>query len=65
MSLRQRYGTPVALAIVAALVVKALILYGLWYTFIAPPHTRHAQTPATKVEQHPPAPSPSNASRRE
>lgn len=46
MSLRQRYGTPIALAIVLALVVKALILYGLWHTFIAAPHDKQARPPS-------------------
>lgn len=51
MSLRQRYGTPVALAIVLALVVKAMILYGLWYTFIAAPHDKHARPPSLAPTQ--------------
>lgn len=51
MSLRQRYGTPVALAIVLALVVKALILYGLWYTFIAAPHAKQARPPSATPAQ--------------
>ena len=64
MSLRQRYGTPVALAIVLALVVKALILYGLWYTFISAPHRKHTRAPAARIDTTLPAPPASSPSQR-
>jgi hypothetical protein len=64
MSLRQRYGTPVALAIVLALVVKALILYGLWYAFISAPHSKQTRTPPARVEPTLPAPPASSPSQR-
>jgi hypothetical protein len=52
MSLRQRYGTPLALAITLALIVKALILYGLWYAFFSAPQAKHMRMPTARVEQH-------------
>ncbi|HEX7985848.1 MAG TPA: hypothetical protein VF616_20175 [Duganella sp.] len=69
MSLRQRYGTPLALAITLALLVKALILYGLWSAFFSAPQAKHMRMPTAKVEQHllapaSPSPPPHNESRK-
>nr|WP_315219008.1 cytochrome oxidase putative small subunit CydP [uncultured Duganella sp.] len=66
MKLRRRYGTPLALAITLALIVKALILYGLWHAFFSAPQVKHMRMPTAKVEQHllPPAQPPSNTSPR-
>jgi uncharacterized PurR-regulated membrane protein YhhQ (DUF165 family) len=64
MSLRQRYGTPVALAIVLALVIKVLILYWLWSTFIAAPHGKHSNAPAARIESTPSATPSSGQSQR-
>lgn len=64
MSLRQRYGTPVALAIVLALVVKLVILYWLWSTFISAPHGKHSNAPAARVDATLPATPSSGQSQR-
>ena len=62
MNLRRRYGTPLALAITLALIVKAGILYGLWYAFFSAPQVKHMRMPTAKVEQHllPPAAPPTH-----
>nr|WP_315397922.1 cytochrome oxidase putative small subunit CydP [uncultured Duganella sp.] len=66
MNLRRRYGTPLALAITLALVVKALILYGLWYAFFSAPQAKHMRMPTATVEQHlmAPAAPPTNTPQR-
>ncbi|HWW68627.1 MAG TPA: hypothetical protein VN089_01680 [Duganella sp.] len=67
MNLRQRYGTPLALAITLALIVKALILYGLWWAFFSAPQAKHMRMPTATVEQHllaPPPATPHNESRK-
>jgi len=62
MKLRQRYAhwptLPLAPAITLALIVKVLILYGLWYAFFSAPQAKHMRMPAAKVEQHLLAPAP-------
>lgn len=70
MSPGQRYAhwpkLPLALAITLALIVKVLILYGLWYAFFSAPQAKHMRMPTAKVEQHLLAPSsqPPNTSQR-
>lgn len=70
MNLRQRYAQwptlPLALAITLALIVKVLILYGLWYAFFSAPQAKHMRMPTASVEQHllAPAQPPSSTSPR-
>ena len=49
-----------ALTLLATVVLKCLLLYGLWYACFSHPQTRHMLLPASQVEQHlfaaPPAP---------
>ena len=61
MLLRRLHGYPLALAITLALVVKALILFGLWKAFFSAPQAKHMRMPTATVEQHllaPPSPAP-------
>jgi hypothetical protein len=52
MKLRGLHGSSLALAITLALVVKALILYGLWLAFFSAPLAKHMRMPTAQVEQH-------------
>lgn len=49
---RRLHGPTLAAAITAALLLKALILYGLWRAFFAQPQAVHMHMPAAQVEQH-------------
>jgi hypothetical protein len=65
MLLRRLHGYPLALAITLALVVKALILFGLWKAFFSAPQAKHMRMPTAAVEQHllaPPSPAPKTPS---
>jgi hypothetical protein len=55
---RRLHGYPLALAITLALVLKALILFGLWKAFFSAPQAKHMRMPTAAVEQHLLAPSP-------
>ncbi len=60
--LRRLHGPSLALAIALALLLKALILFGLWKAFFSTPQAKHMRVPAAQVQQHffaaPPAPVP-------
>jgi hypothetical protein len=47
-----------ALTITVALIVKALLLYGLWLAFFSHPPTKKMRLPTAQVEQHLLAPAP-------
>ncbi|WP_295990989.1 cytochrome oxidase putative small subunit CydP [Rugamonas sp.] len=49
---RRLHGTTLAAAITAALLLKALLLYGLWTAFFAQPQAVHMHMPAALVAQH-------------
>ncbi len=61
MKLPQLHGYPLALAITLALLLKALILFGLWLAFFSAPLARHMRMPTASVEQHLLAPAPAAA----
>lgn len=52
MMTRRLHGMPLAAAITAALLLKLLILYGLWRAFFAQPQAVHMHMPAARVAQH-------------
>lgn len=52
MTLRDLHGASLALVITLALIVKALILYGLWLAFFSAPQAKHMRMQAAQVEQH-------------
>jgi hypothetical protein len=65
MLLRRLHGYPLALVITLALLVKALLLFGLWKAFFSAPQAKHMRMPTAAVEQHllapaspPPSPPP-------
>ena len=64
MKLRQLHGSSLALAIILALIVKALILFGLWKAFFSAPQTKHMRMPTATVEQHLLAPHPPPESKK-
>jgi hypothetical protein len=41
-----------ALTLFAAIAVKCLVLYGLWYVFFSHPQTKHMLLPSGQVERH-------------
>jgi hypothetical protein len=41
-----------ALTLLLTIVLKCLVLYGLWYAFFSHPPTRHMLLPAAQVESH-------------
>ncbi len=49
---RRLHGSSLALAITLALLLKALILYGLWLAFFSTPQAKHMRVPAAQVQQH-------------
>lgn len=49
---RRLHGTSLAAAITAALLFKALILYGLWRAFFAQPQAVHMHMPSEQVAAH-------------
>ena len=51
-------GYPLALAIALALLLKALILFGLWKACFSAPQATHMRMPAALVEHHLLAPAP-------
>lgn len=50
--LRRLHGPSLALAITLALLLKALILFGLWHAFFSTPQAKHMRVPAAQVQQH-------------
>ena len=50
MKRSSRYGLARSIALV--LVLKALLLYGLWYAFFSQPQTRKMRLPTAQVERH-------------
>ena len=50
MKLPGRRHLPLTIAL--ALVVKALLLYGLWSAFFSHPQTKKMRMPTAQVEQH-------------
>jgi hypothetical protein len=40
------------LTLFAAIAVKCLVLYGLWYAFFSHPQTKHMLLPSDQVERH-------------
>ena len=48
---RQLHGYPLTLVIALALLLKALILFGLWTAFFSAPRARHMRVPTVQVEQ--------------
>jgi hypothetical protein len=58
MMQRRLHGYPLALAITLALLLKALLLFGLWKAFFSAPQARHMRMPTAAVEQHLLAPTP-------
>lgn len=61
MLLRRLHGYPLALAITLALLLKALILFGLWKAFFSAPLAKHMRMPTATVEQHLLTPAPTSA----
>ncbi|SFM14967.1 cytochrome oxidase putative small subunit CydP [Rugamonas rubra] len=49
---RRLHGSSLALAITLALLLKALILFGLWKAFFSTPQAKHMRVPAAQVQQH-------------
>jgi len=49
---RRLHGSSLAAAIGAALLLKALILYGLWRAFFAHPQAVHMRMPSEQVAAH-------------
>ncbi|MBJ7313163.1 cytochrome oxidase putative small subunit CydP [Rugamonas sp. CCM 8940] len=49
---RRLHGPSLALAITLALLLKALILFGLWKAFFSTPQAKHMRVPAAQVERH-------------
>jgi hypothetical protein len=47
-----RRGWPLAMAITAALVLKACLLFLLWKAFFSHPPTKKMRLPTAVVEQH-------------
>ena len=45
---RERLG----ITLVATVLVKCIVLYGLWALFFSHPQTRHMLLPAAQVERH-------------
>jgi hypothetical protein len=58
MTTRRLHGSSLALAITLALLLKVLILYGLWSAFFSRPQVKHMRMPTAQVEQHLLAPTP-------
>ncbi len=49
---RRLHGTSLAAAITAALLLKALILYGLWQAYFSHPQAVHMHMPSAQVAAH-------------
>ncbi len=50
--MRRPHGMPLALAITLALLLKGLLLFGLWKAFFSAPQAKHMRMPPERVEQH-------------
>jgi hypothetical protein len=48
---RQMHAYPLALVITLTLLLKGLILFGLWTAFFSAPRARHMRVPTAQVEQ--------------
>lgn len=55
---RRLRGASLALAITLAILVKLLLLFGLWKAFFSQPQAKHMRMPTARVEQHLLAPTP-------